>query len=82
MKYLVVFLSLFFPVSAVFANPCPAPDLSSELHLTLPCVGVNGAQYRADLDYLEGADGIPAWRLQTVGGSACAWDVKTCATVD
>ena len=66
--------------SSANAELCPAPTLDSQLNLTLPCVGVQGQQYAAQLLRLDNS-APPRWRVADLAPSDCAWNTRACATL-
>jgi hypothetical protein len=62
---------------------CQAPQLDADLNLTIPCAGVDGVQYAANLTFTTGETGELLWKLdQATPDAGCQWNPKTCLTID
>jgi len=75
--YSLISLICLGSVSQVPAEVCPPPTIDEGLNLNIPCVGVSGEQYTAQLLYKDPL----TWEYQSHAPSACEWKVDNCATL-
>ncbi|RKZ60933.1 MAG: hypothetical protein DRR08_10050 [Candidatus Parabeggiatoa sp. nov. 2] len=60
----------------VQAEVCLPPTVDEGLNLDIPCVGVDGQQYTAQILYKA-----PFWEYLSHAPSTCEWKVENCATL-
>lgn len=83
-KRLVWLILLFSQILATNANElCPGPKLDDNMNLIIPCVGVNGQQYSANLAFITDSQPELFWKLdQATLDSSCQWNPNTCLSLD
>ncbi len=66
------------------AEVCKAPSLADNLHVTIPCVGVQASQYTVVLKLNPLKTEQLLWKLQLadVRPASCEWEATVCATTD
>jgi len=76
--------ALLLQLQPAIAEICKAPSLADNLHVTIPCVGVQANQYHVVLKPNPLKSEPLIWKLDSadVQSASCQWKATVCATTD